>query len=205
MKMTTDESKLEILRKVENGTLSIEEGADLIGMLEKNKTVPDRQQSAPVPPMEPIEKHEASGCWKAVWSMFLVGGAILAGFSAFWIYQGYMNKGLGWGFWLSWIPMLIGIALMIFGWAIMESPWMHVRIQSKKELKKYSFVFSMPVPFNIARWIMERFGQFMPEEVKSQEILSVLDEAEASIRNGDPFRVQVNDDKDSSKVDILIN
>lgn len=203
--MTTDENKLEILRKVENGTLSIEEGADLIGILEKGKSEPEQRQAAYVPPMEPIEKHEASGCWKAAWSMFLVGGAILAGFSAYWIFQGYSNNGFGWGFWLSWIPMLIGIGLMIFGWALMESPWMHVRIHSKEEGKKYSFVFSMPVPFNMARWVMEKFGQYMPEEAKSQEILNVLDQAEISIKNGEPFQVQVDDEKDGTKVDIFIN
>lgn len=203
--MTTDENKLEILRKVENGTLSIEEGADLIGMLDNARPEPEPQQSAAVPPMKPIEKHEASGCWKAAWSMFLVGGAILAGFSAYWIYSGYTNHGFGWGFWLSWIPMLIGIGLMIFGWALMESPWMHVRIHSKEEGKKFIFVFSMPVPFNMARWVMENFGHYMPEEVKSQEIINMLDQAEASIKNGEPFEIQVDDDKDGSKVDIFIN
>lgn len=203
--MTTDENKLEILRKVENGTLSIEEGADLIGMLDNARSEPEPQPSAAVPPMKPIEKHEASGCWKAAWSMFLVGGAILAGFSAYWIYSGYTNHGFGWGFWLSWIPMLIGIGLMIFGWALMESPWMHVRIHSKEEGKKFIFVFSMPVPFNMARWVMENFGHYMPEEVKSQEIINMLDQAEASIKNGEPFEIQVDDDKDGSKVDIFIN
>ncbi len=205
--MTTDENKLEILRKVEDGTLSIEEGADLIGMLERGNSEPEpnRQQSEPVPPMDPVVKHETSGCWKAAWSMFLVGGAILAGFSAYWIYQGYMTKGLGWGFWLSWIPMLIGVGLMIFGWALMDSPWMHVKVHSEKSGNQGLFVFSMPVPFNIARWVMQNFGQYMPEEVKSQGILNVLDEAEASIKKGEPFQVQVDDDKDGSKVEIYIN
>lgn len=191
--MTTDENKLEILRKVEDGTLSIEEGADLIGMLERGNSEPEpnRQQSEPVPPMDPVGKHETSGCWKAAWSMFLVGGAILAGFSAYWIYQGYMTKGLGWGFWLSWIPMLIGVGLMIFGWALMDSPWMHVRIHSEKSGNMGIFVFSMPVPFNMARWVMRNFGQYMPEEVKSQGILNVLDEAETSIKKGEPDRKSV--------------
>lgn len=201
--MTTDENKLEILRKVENGTLSIEEGAELIGMLENTQNEP--QQSTPVPPMEPIEKHEASGCWKAAWSMFLVGGAILAGFSAYWIFQGYSNHGFRWGFWLSWIPMAIGIGLMIFGWALMESPWMHVRVRSNDKGKKFNFVFSMPIPFNMVRWVMEKFGQYMPEEVNSKEVLEALDQAEASIKNGEPFQVQVNDDKEGSNVDIFMN
>ncbi|PKN99096.1 MAG: hypothetical protein CVU42_09530 [Chloroflexi bacterium HGW-Chloroflexi-4] len=209
--MTTDENKLEILRKVENGTLSIEEGAELIGILEGAKSEPEPQRVGSqsgdmnLGSMSSTDKHEVSGCWKAAWSMFLVGGAILTGFSAYWIYQGYTNKGLGWGFWLSWIPMLIGIGLMIFGWALMDSPWMHVKVHSEKSGNKGIFIFSMPVPFNIARWVMQNFGQYMPDEVKSHEILDVLDQAESSIKRGEPFQVQVDDENDGTKVDIVIN
>ena len=94
---------------------------------------------------------------------------------------------------------------MIFGWALMDSPWMHVRIHSEKSGNMGIFVFSMPVPFNMARWVMRNFGQYMPEEVKSQGILNVLDEAETSIKKGEPFQVQLDDDKDGSKVDIFID
>jgi hypothetical protein len=63
----------------------------------------------------------------------------------------------------------------------------------------------MPVPFNIARWVMERFGQYMPEEAKSKDILAMLDLAENSVKNGEPFQVQVDDEEDDTKVDIFIN
>ena len=200
--MTTDERKLEILRKVEEGTLSIEEGSELIGMLDRVEVQP--QQSIPETENETTVKREASGCWKAAWSMILVGGAVLAGFSAYWMYQGYQNKGFGWGFWLSWIPMFIGVVLMIFGWALMESPWMHVNVRSKEQSHTSVIVFSMPVPFNVFRWVMQNFGHFMPEKVQAQDILEMIDQAEASIKRGEPFHVQVDDEKDGSKVDISI-
>ncbi len=204
--MTTDEKKLEILRKVENGSLTIEEGSDLIAMIDNEEARQAEPEILdPLPPMEPMEKHEASGCWKAAWSMILVGGAILSAFSAYWIYQGFANHGFGWGFWLSWIPLLIGIALMIVGWALMESPWMHVKIQSKDQHKPGTYVFSMPVPFNIARWVMNNFGHYMPNNVRSDEVLEILDQAEVSIKNGEPFNVQVDDDEDGSRIDIIIN
>lgn len=205
--MTKEEKKLEILRKVENGTIGIEEGADLIAGLEseeEGQTPADA--SIPVSPAAPLQKHETSGCWKAAWSMVLVGGAVLSGFSAFWMYKGFEKSGFGWGFWLSWLPMLIGIAFMLLGWALMESPWMHVRVHNTDQNKtKGIFVFSMPVPFNIARWVMNNFGQYMPDEVKSEEVLEILDQAESSIRRGEPFQVQVDADKDGAKVDVFIN
>lgn len=204
--MTTDENKLEILRKVENGTLSVEEGADLIGIIENaEKSKAGADMPKPVPTMEPIEKHEASGCWKAAWSIFLLGGAVLTAFSAFWIYQGYRENGFGWGFWLSWIPLILGVLLMLFGWTLMESPWMHVRVSPEKGAKPAVFVFSMPVPIKLARWIMTTFGDLMPVEVREKGILEILDQMETAINQGEPFEVQVDDNKEGSKVDIFIN
>ncbi len=207
-KMTTDEQKLEILRKVENGSLSVEEGAELIGQLEQGEdTQPQPEVLDSMPPIAPIQNPAASGCWKAAWSMILVGGAILTGFSAYWIYQGYQRSGFGWGFWLSWIPLVIGVGLMIFGWALMESPWMHVRVESKDEYKTGLYVFSMPVPFNIARWALNNFGQYIKPTggMDTDSILILIDQAEESIRRGEPFRVQVDEEEDGTKVDVFIN
>ena len=50
--MTSDENRLEILKKVEEGTLSVEEGSDLIGILEraeKAKQAPEVMD--PIPPV----------------------------------------------------------------------------------------------------------------------------------------------------------
>ena len=206
--MTSEENKLEILRKVEDGTLSVEEGSDLLGILEQSEKDQRSSESVDpsvVPPTQPEPKHEVSGCWKAFWSMFLVVGAILTGFSAYWITLGYERHGFGWGFWLSWIPLLIGVGLSIFGWALMISPWMHVRVKSKESGRNQVFIFSMPVPFNIAHWVVDHFGRYFPENVNPAEILNILNQAELSIQKGEPFQVQVEDDHENSQVDISIN
>ena len=82
---------------------------------------------------------------------------------------------------------------------------MHVKIRAKEENKNINLVLSMPIPFNIARWVFKNFGQYMPREAKSEIILDILDQAETSIKNGEPFQVQVDDDKDGSKVEVFIN
>ena len=205
--MTIDEKKLEILRKVEDGTLSVEEAAARIADLEMAQAQTTKEEIATEASSDgSTPKQETSGCWKAAWSMILVGGAILSAFSAYWMVQGHQKHPFGWGFWLAWLPMLIGIGLMLFGWALMESPWMHVRVHGMEPHRFNGiYVFSMPVPFNIARWIMRNFGEYMPDEVKAAEVMNILDQAETSIRNGEPFQIQVDSEKDGTKVDIFIN
>jgi hypothetical protein len=206
--MTRDESKIEILKKVESGVLSVEEGSDLLGIFDKaeeESSVPERTtKSLELEPMAPMEKIQASGCWKAAWSMILVGGAVLTGFSAYWVFQAYENKGFGWGFFLSWIPLILGVFLMIGGWILMESPWMHVRIHSKEDNKKVHIVFSMPVPLRLAGWVFKTFGHFMPQEVREKGVEEMLETIEESMKAGEPFHVQVDDDKDGSKVEVFI-
>lgn len=204
--MTSEENKLEILRRVENGTLTIEEGADLIGMLDQAEERASQPEIVdPISPVDPVVPHEASGCWKAFWSMFLVTGAILTALSIYWLYQGAQAHPLSWGFWLSWLPLIIGAALLILGWALLDSPWMHVRVRTREETKDLRFVFSMPVPFNLAKWFLRNFGISVQGKMNSQDLLDVVEQAEASILKGEPFQVQVHDKEDGSVVDIFIN
>lgn len=206
--MTTDENKLEILKKVEDGTLSVEEGADLIGILERARRSVQPQVDEPIPPMEQVvpdvpQSPRVSGCWKAAWSMILLGGAVLTAFSAYWMYQGFDKAGLGWGFWLSWIPFLIGLVIIMFGWILMDSPWLHLRIQSRGDDKTKNIVFSIPLPLKLASWVFRHFGQYMPREVQGKDMEGMLEEIEASLKRGEPFQVEVdNDDGDKVYVNI---
>jgi hypothetical protein len=205
--MTKDESKLEILKKVESGVLSIEEGSDLLGILdnaEVKKAAPEIVRDGGDEFSEPMEAPKVSGCWKAAWSMILLGGAVLTAFSAFWVYQGYEAKGFGWAFWLSWIPLVLGVLIMIGGWILLESPWLHVRIHQKEEKKDVNIVLSLPVPLGLAKWVFKTFGEHMPVEVQDKHIPELLDEIEASLKKGEPFHVQVDDEKDGAKVEIFM-
>jgi hypothetical protein len=205
--MTKDESKLEILKKVEDGTLSVEEGSDLLGILDhagKKSAAPEIVRERVEEEPENIEAPKVSGCWKAAWSMILLGGAVLTAFSAFWVYQGFQNNGFGWGFWLSWIPLVLGVLIMIGGWILLESPWLHVRIHSQEEEKNVNIVLSMPIPFGLARWVFKTFGSSMPDEVRNKGIPEMLEEMETTLKKGEPFHVKIDDDKDGSKVEVFI-
>lgn len=206
--MTTDENKLEILKKVENGTLSVEEGADLIGILDR--AVADRQSAEITDHVSPkdnepgVEQPNVSGCWKAAWSMILAGGAILTAFSAYWIYQGYQKAGLSWGFWLSWIPFMLGLLFTILGWIIMESPWLHVRVRSNKASRISNFTISIPLPLRLAKWVIHNFGQYLPQDIKEKGLENLLEEVDQTLQRGEPFQIDVDDSDDESQVSIRV-
>jgi len=96
--MTSDESRFEILKRVQNGTLSAEEGSDLIGILDRGREAATGQEVIdPVPPLDDTATQESprvSGWWKALWSLILIGGAVLTGFPRYG-HTAVMN-GQGW-------------------------------------------------------------------------------------------------------------
>lgn len=207
--MTIDENKLEILKKVEEGTLSVEEGADLLGILERGtqtrQTTPEFIDPLPLSDSAPVEAPKVSGCWKAAWSMILLAGAVLMALSAYWVYQGYQKAGMSWGFWLSWIPFLIGLAIMIFGWVLMDSPWLHIRVNSADLGKRKKFVVSIPLPLGLVTWAFRTFPNQIPQDIKDKGVEELLGELQESLSRGEPFTVDVDDKEDGDQVFIYIS
>jgi hypothetical protein len=207
--MTTDESKLEILKKVEEGTLTVEEGADLLSILDRginpNQSSPEILPSHSPSDNTPEQPPTVSGCWKAGWSMILLAGAVLMALSAFWMVQGYQKAGLSWGFWLSWFPFLIGIAIMTFGWILMDSPWLHIRVNSADLGKKRKFVVSIPLPLGLVTWAFRTFPNQIPQDIKDKGVEAMLDELQQSLSRGEPFTVDVDDKEDGDQVFIYIS
>ena len=206
--MTSDESRLEILKRVGDGILSIDEGSELIGILAGVGTKHAASEGIDPPPATDQSTEsvspQVSNWWKAVWSLILVGGAVLTGFSSYWVYQGYQKAGFGWGFWLSWIPFIIGVLIMLLGSTLMDSPWLHLRVNARNSNKPRKISITMPLPLKLASWVFRVFGHYMPAEVKDMRIDEMLNEVENTLKRGEPFQVEVEDKEDGDQVYIYI-
>jgi hypothetical protein len=205
--MTSDESKFEILKKVQEGVLSPQEGADLLGILDGNLRNPEPVNDPVVEssiPYNKTEKPEVAWYWKAAWSSVLWIGVALTVLSAYWMFNGYEAAGLGWGFFLSWIPLAIGILLIVAGARQFQAHWMFVKVNTSGHEGPQKIEISMPLPLNFAAWVFKNFGQYMPEEVRDKHVDEMLVEIEKSIQNDEVFQVNVDDDKNGDKVEVFI-
>ncbi|MBP8998489.1 MAG: hypothetical protein KBG10_09430 [Anaerolineaceae bacterium] len=207
--MTFEESRLEILRRVGNGTLTVEEGSDLIGILDHSdvRTAREEEESIPddgVYSDDVIAPPQVSNWWKALWSLILLGGATLTGFSAYWAYQGFQKAGLGWGFWLSWIPFLLGVVIMVLGGVLLDSPWLYLKVVTRDEGKPIKIAFAIPLPIKLASWIFTTFHSHLPANMQEMNLNDLLIEVENALKRGEPFQVVVDDEDDDEKVIILI-
>jgi len=120
-------NRLEILKKIESGELSVDEGFRQLNQVEGDQAAEAPPAAAEVnePPLEqPSASANASeplvgeidqtampefGRYR-VWTWVMFGFFVfLTGISAWWMVSAWQRHPFGWGFWLSWIPFFIGV------------------------------------------------------------------------------------------------
>ncbi len=211
------ERRLEILRKIESGELSAEAGLGLISQLEGVNPLVESGAGGIEPgaalgiadaPSESATGSEAAaprgtpdfGRWK-VWTWIGFGiFTLVTAVSAFWMVQGWQAHPFGWGFWLSWIPFLIGIAGMMF---MFNSRWLHVRVRHSRGGRQERVAVSVPFPPGFVALLFRTFPQWVPERAGGVDIGEILDEMSRGISKDQPIYIQV-DEEDGGQVEIYI-
>lgn len=187
--MTIEESKLEILRGVEQGKLSIDEGAHLLEILDGKST---EQGLEPVSGavLPPHEKLDVSGGWRMLWGIVLWIGLVFLGLTGWWLYSSYARSGMGVGFWFALFFLMISCFIMYIGYELMASKhWLVVRVREEDKKKIDIWV---PLPLRLANWVFDSFGSYMPEEVPTESIRQMLDEMENDREIDEPYIIDVD-------------
>ena len=231
--MTLQERRLDILRKVEQGELSTEDGARLLEELEMGPYYPEISEPLPaaaetvlpapelevIPPPAPADpsadanpapqltdlETERFNFWQRWWLFPFGVGVVLLLLGAYWMYLGFMAAGLGWGFWLSWIPFGLGVLITAAAARSRTARWLHVRVHEggSQHGRPHNINISFPLPISFGAWVLRTFGRWMPDDFQRQhmdEVLTMLDQA---LTRDAPFHVMVNED-DGDQVEVFI-
>lgn len=217
--MFYEEQRLSILKRIETGDLTVDQGAILLDALARkynavDMTEPPLPAAAPelsdeVPEFAPLTDRDeirphVSRWWKFFWSLFFWAGVALTVLSSFWLYQSYSGSGFGWGFWLSWIPFAIGILLMALGWQIHKAHWLHLRVEDHdREGKKILIVFSIPLPLSLGMWFLRTFRAKIPQKMQDMDLEAMLHSLSEQIIPGEPMVINI-DGGDENRVMIII-
>jgi hypothetical protein len=127
-------------------------------------------------------------------------GLLITVLGATWMYAGYTNRGFSWGFWLAWIPFILGIFTVAVSFQTSRSVWLHVRIKQKPGETPARISISLPMPITLAKWFMSVFGHKIPG-LKDQP-LGDLSEILETISPEEPFYIHVNEDDEEVEVFI---
>jgi hypothetical protein len=214
--MSTSE-RLKILDMIENGTITAEEGMRLLAALEHenmheffddmpssdehqaffNNGMPDADSL--VDNIEPEEIHR----WKRWWSLPLWIGLGIVVLSSFWMQSAWSTNALGFWFFCTWVPMLLGILMMALAWNSRTAPWLHLRVRQAPGEKPDRIAISLPIPLRISAWGLRRFGHHIPnfDATGLDEVLIALNDTK---NDNAPLFIDVHDDEDGEHVLVFI-
>jgi len=217
--MSEDVTKRKLFSMIENGDITAEEGLRLLDAIDRSSAAAEDEtndqtftdaevlgstgglesdeQPLKIPPEELKRIKNLKHWW---WLPFSIG-LVLTVISAIWMYLGYSAKGFGWGFWLSWFPFIIGIAIMALSAMTSRMKWLHVKVHEKKGKHKANINISLPVPFGILRWFFHNFGNTIPK-IKDMPLDVFFADFDHNINSNNPLYVKVDDEGDDVEVFI---
>jgi hypothetical protein len=227
--MNDKNERIQILEMIENGTITASEGASLLKALEADDVVEDIHVTGKDEPESVVsegdpfpQKNESTAeplsgdliadtfdpeieKWRRWWMIPLwigVGITVIGGLLMAWAYQ---VTGFSFWFGCSWLPFLLGIAVMAMAWSSRTARWLHLRVQQEPGEWPRTIAFSFPLPLRFAAWVMRTFGQFIPKVnetgVDFDQLIQVL---ENSTNSDTPFYVEVDEGENGEKVQIYI-
>ena len=211
-----ENSERKILDMVEQGQITADEGLRLMNAMGKGmvKSQPDAEEefSDPVDQTErpsgsyanqiSMEEISRMNKLKRWWLLPFSIGLLILFLGATWIYAGYRDSGLGFTFWISWLPFLLGIFIVVVSLRTSKSVWLHLRVKQAPGERPERINLSLPLPVNLAKWFFTAFGdKFSGLKDKNVGDFPVILE---NLSPEEPFYVHVNDDDDGEEVEIYI-
>lgn len=190
---STPKSQMEVLEEIDRGEISLDEGiAKLEGHKENiiktssKENIKSGTEASKMPDMNIINK------WKMWWMIPMGFGVLVTTATAVWMNAIYQSSGIGFWFFVSWLPFMIGIFLVILGWSSKNGPWLHVRVTLPNEEWPRRIAISFPLPIRFTAWCLRNFGQFIPflDSTSIDEIILALEHTSSE---GNPFYVTVNE------------
>lgn len=201
--MSSREERIMILNMIEAGTISSEEGLQLLANLEEPGSAQEQNLLQPEDSPAPSHDPDDLARWKKWWVIPLWIGVAITLLGSALMYGAYTAGGLSVWFFLSWLPFLLGVGTIALAWRSQTSPWLHLRIQQAPGEKPERIALSLPLPIHFTAWLLRTFGGWIPDLDSSglDEVILALGE---SADQDHPLSIMVNEGDDGEQVQIYI-
>jgi hypothetical protein len=207
----TDQERAQVLRMIEDGKISPEEGLRLLRTLEQN---PADEEAGPAPAAEVVEEKprrepdpeikRVAEKGRRLWFIPLAAGIVLMVLGGFIMYWNIHPTGFSAWFYCLGLPaLLLGVAVTALGAASRTSRWIFVHVEQKPGEHPQRIVLGFPLPLRLTAWFLRTFRNHIPEleKTSADEILVALDETTSTDA---PLVVNVDEGDDGEKVQVYI-
>lgn len=203
----SSEERNQILKMIEEGKITPEEGVILLEALDDNSIedeAPYRAEAAPNSRFDPLDGlDEVASRVRSYWYIPMwigVGITILSGLLMVWSMQ---VSTFGFWFYCAWFPLFLGVLVVALAAGGHRSHWLFVSIKRPPDSVERDISLGFPLPFGLGEWVLRSFGHFIPglDEAVVNELLRILEESLV----GEPqLVVDVHDDEDGEHVQVFV-
>ncbi len=161
------------------------------------------QPEPPIEPVEVISPRMHSPVWGGWWLLVFIPGLLLIIAAANWMYEGFMAARLGWGFWLSFIPFILGVGLVWLGWEIRLARWLSIYIRQRPGARPQEIMLSIPLPTGVLKWAMRQVSRHVPQ-LRGTGVGDFMNEIDQAVAGDSPLQISVGD-RNGGQVEIWMD
>ncbi|MBU2611491.1 MAG: hypothetical protein KJ606_11210 [Chloroflexi bacterium] len=222
----TDQERNQILKMIEDGKITPEEGLRLMQTLEQNPAEDETQAaeaeagpaSRPEAGAEKSAKEAAEGSSleadpkiarikdivRRLWLIPLalgVGVTILGG----WIMYANMHPASisGWFYCLGLPVLLLGVAVIAAAVGARKARWLFVDVHQKPGEKPQHIFLGFPLPLKFTAWFLRHFGHKIPDLEKTN-VDDIIQVVETGFSDDEPLIVNVDEGEGGERVQVYI-
>ena len=222
----TDKERNQVLKMIESGKITPEEGLHLMEAL-------DRSPAEDVEIAEPMETGAESrteseaetesgkarteessfetdprisrvkSTARRLWQIPLWIGVIITVVSATGMYAIIHAAGMNFWFFFLALPLLLGVAIAAAAVGSRKARWIFVNIQQKPGEKPAHIFLGFPLPLKLAAWFLRHFGKRIPD-MKKTNMDDVIEVMETGFSGDSPLIVHVDEGADGERVQVYI-
>ncbi len=220
----TDQERSQVLKMIENGKITPEEGLHLLQTLEQNPAEDEIRaakaeagsSSAREAAAERPEGAKKSGLEtdpriarikdivRRLWLVPLaigIGLTVLGGWSMYAnMHTAYIS---GWFYCLGLPVLLLGVAIIAAAAGTRKARWLFVDVHQKPGERPQRIFLGFPLPLKFTAWFLRRVGHRIPD-LKKTNVDEVIEVIETGFTGEEPLIVNVDEGGEGERVQVYI-
>jgi len=220
----TDQEREQVLKMIENGTISPEDGLKLMQTLDQSPAEDEvpaaRIEAGTGLAPEGAAKDNGAGAEKSsfendpriervkstvrrLWQIPLWIGVIITVLSAWGMYMLVAADRFNFWFYCLSTPLLLGVLVIVAAIGSRKARWIFVDVHQKPGNRPARIFLGFPLPLKLAAWFLRTFGHFIPD-LKKTNVDEVIQVIETGFTSEEPLVVNVDEGDDGERVQVYI-
>ncbi len=220
----TEQERNQVLKMIESGKITPEEGLNLIQTLNQNpaedEAAPEEAEagsaSAPAAqaketgaqvetsaPATDYQDAQAEASVRRMWQIPLWIGIVVTVLSAAGMYAILTASGANFWFYFLLLPLFLGVALTALTVASRNMRWIFVDVRQRYGEWPERIFLGFPLPLKLISWFLRTFGGEIPQ-MKKAGVAEIIQAIETGFTSDEPLVVNVDEGHPGERVKVYI-